>query len=49
MRVAITLACGECKRRNYNTKKNKQTTTERIELKKYCPFCRTHTDHKETK
>ncbi len=49
MRVAVTLACGECKRRNYMTSKNKKTTPERIEFKKYCSHCRTHTLHKETK
>ena len=49
MRDIITLACNECKRRNYNTTKNKKKTTERLEMKKYCPFCRTHTPHRETK
>lgn len=49
MRVIIQMACGECKRRNYSTTKNKRTTTARVELKKYCPWCRTHTAHKETK
>ncbi|HHU29718.1 MAG: 50S ribosomal protein L33 [Bacillota bacterium] len=49
MRVQITLACGECKRRNYITTKNKRTTPDRIELSKYCKFCKKHTDHKETK
>jgi len=49
MRDIITLACNECKRRNYNTTKNKKKSTERLELKKYCPFCRTHTVHRETK
>ncbi|HOG29074.1 MAG TPA: 50S ribosomal protein L33 [Vicinamibacterales bacterium] len=49
MRDIITLACTACKRRNYNTTKNKKKTTERLEMKKYCPFCRTHTPHRETK
>ena len=49
MRVKVTLACTECKQRNYNTKKNKNNTKERLEIKKYCPFCRKHTTHKETK
>ncbi|HHV72910.1 MAG TPA: 50S ribosomal protein L33 [Clostridia bacterium] len=49
MRVAVTLACGDCKRRNYITTKNKKTDSGRIELKKYCKFCKTHTVHKETK
>ena len=49
MRDMITLACNECKRRNYNTTKNKKKTTERLELKKFCNRCRTHTPHKETR
>ncbi len=49
MRTLITLACTECKNRNYMTSKNKKTTPDRIELRKYCPHCRKHTPHKETK
>ncbi len=49
MRVIITLACTDCKRRNYTTTKNKKNDAERIELSKFCPWCGKHTDHKETK
>lgn len=49
MRVAVTLACGECKRRNYISTKNKKNDPDRIELKKYCKFCKAQTAHKETK
>lgn len=49
MRENIILACQECKNRNYTTQKNKKVNTERIELKKYCKFCKTHTNHKETR
>jgi len=49
MRDIITLACAECKNRNYTTTKNKKTTPDKLELKKYCPTCRKHTAHKETK
>ena len=49
MRDIITLACGDCKNRNYTTTKNKKTTPDKLELKKYCPTCRKHTGHKETK
>ena len=49
VRTKITLACTECKNRNYNTMKDKKTHPDRMELKKYCRFCRTHTLHKETK
>ncbi|MEI6127814.1 MAG: 50S ribosomal protein L33 [Pseudomonadota bacterium] len=49
MRDIVTLACTQCKRRNYNTTKNKKKTTGKLEFKKYCRFCHTHTPHKETK
>ena len=49
MRVNILLACTACKRRNYATVKNKKNTTGRVELKKFCPWCRTHTVHRETR
>ncbi|MBI4795774.1 MAG: 50S ribosomal protein L33 [Deltaproteobacteria bacterium] len=49
MRDIITLSCSECKRRNYTTTKNKRRTPDRLNFKKYCAFCRTHTLHKETK
>ncbi|MBN2379086.1 50S ribosomal protein L33 [candidate division WOR-3 bacterium] len=49
MRVIITLACSECKRRNYTTTKNKRNTQDRVTLKKYCRFCKKHTEHKEVK
>ena len=45
----VVLGCGECKRRNYNTTKNKQNNPDRLEMNKYCKFCRKHTLHKETK
>ena len=48
-RVMVTMACTECKRRNYNTFKNRQKTSERLELSKYCRFCRCHRGHRETK
>jgi large subunit ribosomal protein L33 len=48
-RMIITLACGECKMRNYTSMKNKKNSPDKIELKKYCPSCRKHTPHKETK
>ncbi len=49
MRVIITLECAECKRRNYRSTKNKRNDTGRLEMKKYCKFCQTHTVHKETR
>ena len=35
MRTLVTLACTECKRRNYTTDKN---NPDRMDLKKYCPW-----------
>ncbi len=49
MRDLAILACGECKNRNYTTTRNKKTMTERLEKVKFCPHCRKHTTHKETK
>lgn len=49
MREKITLVCEECLSRNYQTTKNKATTTERLEFKKFCPRCNKYTIHRETK
>ena len=49
VRTKITLACTECKQRNYNLTKDKKTHPDRMEVKKYCRFCRKHTLHKETR
>lgn len=49
VRTKITLECTECKQRNYDSMKNKKNTPDRIELKKYCKFCKKTTVHKETK
>ncbi|TVZ07329.1 50S ribosomal protein L33 [Trebonia kvetii] len=49
VRPKITLACQECKHRNYITKKNRRNDPDRLELKKYCPNCRCHQPHRETR
>ena len=49
VRIAVTLACEECKRRNYQSNKNRRNDPERIELRKYCRWCGRHTAHKETR
>ncbi|WP_371365797.1 50S ribosomal protein L33 1 [Sporomusa rhizae] len=49
MRNAVTLACTECKQRNYQTNKNKKNDPDRLEFNKYCRFCKKQTLHKETK
>jgi ribosomal protein L33 len=48
-RENITLECTECKRRNYTTSKNKRNNTDRLEIVKYCKYCKKRTTHKETK
>ena len=48
-RIVVTLACTECKSRNYVTSKNKKNDPERLALQKYCPRCRAHREHRETK
>ncbi|MDR1052143.1 MAG: 50S ribosomal protein L33 [Deltaproteobacteria bacterium] len=48
-REIIQLQCTECKRKNYSTTKNKRNTPGRLEIKKYCPFDRKHTVHRESK
>jgi len=45
----VILQCTECKERNYTTTKNRKNTPDRLEFKKYCRRCRTHTLHKENK
>lgn len=49
MRVNATMECTTCKRRNYMTTKNRRTTTARLELKKYCRWCKGHILHRETR
>jgi len=43
VRPKITLACTECRERNYITRKN------RLEIRKFCPRCGTHRVHRETR
>jgi large subunit ribosomal protein L33 len=49
VRPKITLACTDCKERNYITKKNRRNTPDRLELAKFCPRCKSHTAHRETR
>jgi large subunit ribosomal protein L33 len=49
IRTTITLACTECKEQNYTSEKNRRNDASRLELRKYCPRCRRHTLHRETK
>jgi len=45
----IKLQCTVCKRINYYSRKNKKKVERKIEMKKFCKWCRKHTVHKETK
>jgi large subunit ribosomal protein L33 len=49
VRTVVYLACTECKERTYTTEKNRRNDPGRMELQKYCPRCRKHTLHRETK
>jgi len=49
VRPKITMACEECKERNYITRKNRRNDPDRLEVKKFCPRCGTHRPHKETR
>jgi large subunit ribosomal protein L33 len=49
VRIAVTLACEDCKRRNYQTDKNRRNDPDRIEMRKFCRWCGRHTAHKETR
>jgi large subunit ribosomal protein L33 len=49
VRPKITLACTECKERNYITRKNRRNDPDRIELRKFCPRDGRHTVHRETR
>ncbi len=43
------LECTACKRTTADTQKNKKKLQNRLELKKFCKWCKKHTMHKETK
>lgn len=45
----ILLECTACKNRNYSSTKNKKKSPDKLELKKFCKFCKKHTLHKEIK
>ncbi|MDP2668389.1 MAG: 50S ribosomal protein L33 [bacterium] len=45
----IKLQCQTCKRMGYWSSKNRKKVERKIELAKYCKWCRKHTKHKESK
>ena len=48
-RIPVSLACSECKARNYKTTKNPELVGKALELRKFCKQCKRHTLHRETK
>ena len=46
-REYVTLECSACSNRNYRTSKRVKGGTPRLELKKFCKLCRSHTKHVE--
>jgi large subunit ribosomal protein L33 len=49
IREIITLECTKCKQRNYTTTKNRRKHPDRVEYRKYCRTCNSHTPHKQTR
>lgn len=58
IRINIILECINCPQNlykkfpgisRYTTSKNRRNTPNRLELKKFCPHCCSHTIHKEIK
>ncbi|MCY4528741.1 MAG: 50S ribosomal protein L33 [Chloroflexi bacterium] len=49
VRILINLGCAECRERTYHSSKNRRNDPDRLELKKFCPRCRTHTLHREVR
>ncbi|MCX6760463.1 MAG: 50S ribosomal protein L33 [Candidatus Nealsonbacteria bacterium] len=45
----LKLQCSVCKTANYFTKKSKKVGDKKLEIKKFCKWCRKHTVHKESK
>jgi large subunit ribosomal protein L33 len=53
-RIVVTLECSEARKEGktpsrYMTKKNKKKTTDKLELRKYNPYLKRVTVHKEVK
>ena len=48
-RIIINLSCVDCRERTYWSSKNRRSDPQRLELKKFCPRCRSHTLHREVR
>ena len=47
-RIEVSLVCTECEGRNYRTTRRPDQVGQ-LEKKIFCPSCKRHTVHKETK
>lgn len=45
----VFLECAGCKNRTYTVPRNPKAQYDKLERKKFCRFCRSHTVHKEKK
>ena len=45
----VKFKCSICKNITHFSKRNKKKLKEKLELKKYCKFCKKNTLHKEVK
>jgi len=43
----LKMQCTVCKKINYFTKKSKAVAETKLEMSKFCNFCKKHTLHKE--
>jgi large subunit ribosomal protein L33 len=48
-RIIMHLECSECGLRNYSERVSKKRSFGKLTLQKFCPKCRKHCAHKETK
>lgn len=47
--MQVILACETCKSRNYKKRRRRDLQGGRLELRKFCPHCRSHQAHVESK
>jgi len=45
----VKMKCKDCEKINYFTNKTKGDKEKKLELKKFCNFCKKHVIHKEMK
>ena len=48
--IVVAFECTGCEGKGrYHYRKNKKVQRDKLEIKKYCKFCKKHCIHKETK